>query len=446
MISSHFDNLPKLTKEDAFNILSKNVNFIDLASDYYKAIFHLAKYPSADVEDKLIAFLKLSSDEIAVRIGKRKAIEVLASFKCQRAIPLIAEHLNSNDQYIVENSIIALQLLNCKNPEIVNHMSNLLDQNKHNQRILIQTISRLGGKKEIKKIAKLIENKKVPSEIRGAAIAAIIRINGEMKYSGELKKHLRLTNQQKRLLAVKDIIDSERIDLLPYVLKSPVPTSFRVKAIKALWPKSELEINNMNLFSAIESTIIDDPKNINFIKLIPNCTNIDSLVKELFSTDFDRSYQALYKLSDFKADEIWDVLKAYTYNSKKDYGVLYFFVNLFGLKSDWSAPALNEIRNILEFALSDTWPDFMKFRAKAITSLSILFPVLCKKKLSQFLNESLTPYWINRFAALMCIEKFLDNQFINKNEALELIKGSLSDNNFYVCAKAKKLLHIHLKI
>ena len=72
MINSYFDNLPKLTKKEACELLSKNIDSINLSSDYYKAVFHLAKYPCSEVEDKLIAFLNLPSDEMPIQIAKRK--------------------------------------------------------------------------------------------------------------------------------------------------------------------------------------------------------------------------------------------------------------------------------------------------------------------------------------------------------------------------------------
>ena len=45
-----FDNLPQLSKNDALKILKTPIHQLSLASDYYKAVFHLAKYPSPETE------------------------------------------------------------------------------------------------------------------------------------------------------------------------------------------------------------------------------------------------------------------------------------------------------------------------------------------------------------------------------------------------------------
>ena len=58
MKRSPFDNLPALSKEEALEILSRPYCDLNLSSDYYKAAFHLAKYPGKDTEEALLALLK----------------------------------------------------------------------------------------------------------------------------------------------------------------------------------------------------------------------------------------------------------------------------------------------------------------------------------------------------------------------------------------------------
>ena len=70
-----FDNLPPISKKKAFQILSKKIDELELPSDYYKAVFHLLKYPGPDTEKLLLDLLISSSNEHCVLIAKRKAIE-----------------------------------------------------------------------------------------------------------------------------------------------------------------------------------------------------------------------------------------------------------------------------------------------------------------------------------------------------------------------------------
>ena len=94
MNASPFDNLPPLSQKDALEILSTPTNKLNLISDYYKAAFHLVKYPGLKTEQALLALVKSASNELSVSIARRKAIEGLARLGCKAAIPSI-EAINS---------------------------------------------------------------------------------------------------------------------------------------------------------------------------------------------------------------------------------------------------------------------------------------------------------------------------------------------------------------
>ncbi len=73
-IRTIFDNLPKLTKDEVFTILSKPNEQLELSSDYYKAVFHSFKYTGIDTEDKLLKLLESEYKAEPVSLAKRKAI------------------------------------------------------------------------------------------------------------------------------------------------------------------------------------------------------------------------------------------------------------------------------------------------------------------------------------------------------------------------------------
>ncbi len=103
MQSNPFNNLPKIKKRDAINILRKPISEVDHLVDYYKAVFHLANFPCEESEMVLLDFVKYDSQKLEYKIAKRKAIEVLAIFDCKKAIPTIADFIqnNNNDEYLV---------------------------------------------------------------------------------------------------------------------------------------------------------------------------------------------------------------------------------------------------------------------------------------------------------------------------------------------------------
>ena len=124
-----FDTLPPLSKNDALKILKTPLNELRLASDYYKAVFHLAKHPSIETEKALISLVKPQSNQQSILIAKRKAIEVLAKFGCANAIPLIGNCLHSSDPYLVENSALALAEIGCNETKI--HKNSFRKFDKH---------------------------------------------------------------------------------------------------------------------------------------------------------------------------------------------------------------------------------------------------------------------------------------------------------------------------
>ena len=63
-----FDNLPKINKEDAINILKKATAKVKFSADYYKAVFHLANFPCEESENVLLDFIKLDFEQLEPRL------------------------------------------------------------------------------------------------------------------------------------------------------------------------------------------------------------------------------------------------------------------------------------------------------------------------------------------------------------------------------------------
>ena len=125
MNSRPFDTLPPLSKNDALQILKTPLNELKLASDFYKAVFHLAKYPSIETEKALISIVKSESNNQSILIAKRKAIEVLGQMKCKNAIQEIASNLYSKDPYTVENVVLALHQIGFHDSKLHSLISSL---------------------------------------------------------------------------------------------------------------------------------------------------------------------------------------------------------------------------------------------------------------------------------------------------------------------------------
>ena len=72
----------------------------------------------------LLDFIKYDCEKLEYKIAKRKAIEVLAIFDCQKAIPTIADFLqdHNNDTYLVESAVWSLGKLQCNDINIINNI------------------------------------------------------------------------------------------------------------------------------------------------------------------------------------------------------------------------------------------------------------------------------------------------------------------------------------
>ncbi len=438
MKKSPFDNLPELTQEEALRILSTPVGDLKLFSDYYKAAFHLVKYPGVNTENALIDLVKSKGSEQAFVIGRRKAIDSLAKLGCKRAISIIGSCLNSKDPYLVENAAWALKELGCKDKKLIAKMISLLDDPLQNRRILIKSISSLGDLRVVKKIRFLLQEPAIEKTLKTASIAALSELLGEKSQLNLIHECLRDPMQNNRHSAIYDLIDSRDFDQLGVILMAPVSPSFRLLAIEKLWPKDKQEIMNLDLLKIIDSILVDHPDDLDLLHRYDCEPSIGFLVEELFGTDFSRCYLALKTLINSSTTLIEPVLRDQLERARKDYGALYFFSVLFLNKSDWTVEMSLNIEEITGFCLSSSWPDVIKFRPISILNLKKFNSLKFVERLSIFLDPLKTPYWFSRYAALHSAEALIKEK--EMEELFPIIKTSNRDSNWFVRLKYEAIL------
>ena len=240
-----------------------------------------------------------------------------------------------------------------------------------------------------------------------------------------------------RQCAVNDIIDAGATDLLDFILKSPVAPSFRMRALNILWPKNLESINGLDLFSAIDLLVTDDPNNLENLGDYPTIMEDSYHIQELLNTDFRRSYLSLKILIKMDPDDIWMTLSKYIHKIKIDYGGLYFLMILFRSVSGWNEDALVEIKAITRSCLGSNWPEFMKFKPAAILTLMQLEPETAVGLVPKWLDESTTPFWASRYATLIALEKLMknDKSFILHSSVL----SNRNDTHRFVDAKIRDM-------
>ena len=438
MNAGPFDNLPPLSKSDALRILKTPIKDLALSSDYYKAVFHLSKYYCSESEKALLDLVKSDSKEASVLLAKRKAIEVLGRMKCKKAIPYIGKALNSSDPFIVENSAWALQEIGCNNIDFHNCIGSLLDNPNHNHRVLIQSLAKMNAITQLSKIEKVYYKDNISPGIKGASIAAIKILTGKLSDTDLLRNYLDLDNQNDRQAAVQDVIDSQAYKLLGYVLKTPISPFFRIRALDLLWPKIQSEFLEFNILNSIEFVLLEDPREVRLIKNKICSPDVNLLIHDLFSPDFNQCYASLKLLLEQKPSEILLALENNWDKLKKDYGVVYFLVILFRYM-DISLLDFKKIGlELIEHCLDQSWSPFMKFKPQAILLSCQLDTNLFKTNFDNWLDESISPNWLCRYSALMCYERLIENNKFNikKDKILE----KKTDSNKFVRLKAKYIL------
>ncbi len=440
----NFDTLPQLSKNNALEILETPLEQLKLSSDYYKAVFHLSKYPSKETEAALIDLIKSNSLEQPVLIAKRKAIEVLGRMGCKNAIPYIGENLNSNDPYIVENSALALQEIGCNEIKFLNLIGDLLEQPNQNKRVLIQCLGRMGAVSELSKIQKIFNQKGIPSSIKGASIAAISSLTGDQKNIELLADFLNSPNQNDRICAIQDIIDAKAYKLISLVLATPISPFFRIHTITSLLTNIYNKEINRSIINSLDSIVLDDPNNLRLLGIYPEETKCNFLFNELFSPDFNRAYYALRKLKTIDSRLIWIEIKTCWERFKKDYGALYFLVILLRyleINTEQERKVSNEIIN---YCLDNAWPDYMKFKPQAIFSSIYIDLTFVNENIQIWLDNTKTKYWFSRYAALMAIENLIISNRISENHKNLLV--DIDETNQFVKIKLDYIVSKYLLI
>ena len=427
-----FNNLPKINKKDAINILKKPISEIKLSAEYYKAVFHLANFNCEESENVLLEFIKYDCEKLEFKIAKRKAIEVLACFGCKKAIPIISDFLKKDDPYLVETVIWSLSKLKCNNIDVINKICSILYTQFNNKRIVIQALTSLGVKKEIEKIRSLSKDKQSSNGVKGASLSALIKLAGEEDKLNELKDFLRLSNQNDRHCAVQDIVNAGHISMIPFLIKAPISPSFKIQAIDSLWVDELLSSENVNLLDSIDSVIIDDPEKIDTLDIKNFETDINFLIEQLFHTDFNRCYKSMKELKQYSSEEILYNLNINWDRAKFDYGAIYFFINSYKLSLE-NGLSDKYISEKVDFLLSDDWPNYMKFKSSAIQVLGYFSEKNFYDKFYRFSDELLNPFWKNRYTALLVFQNkknYLDNNYA---------KLFLNDSHRFVRLKAKQI-------
>ena len=122
--------------------------------------------------------------------------------------------------------------------------------------------------------------------VRGAAIAAMVRLSGERSNLQALGDHLFDPNQMVRQCTVQDIIDSDASELLSDLLQAPISPSFRLRAIQSFINQKKNLESNQPYIAAIDQILRDDPRKIAVLHSFSETISAEILLQNLFHLFF----------------------------------------------------------------------------------------------------------------------------------------------------------------
>ena len=426
-----FDNIhPNLTKESALRILVSPEEDLEFSSDYYMAVSHLLNFPGAQTEDALLEIAKNESRSQAVRLARRKSLEVLARLGCTRALPVVVQCLNHDDPYLVENAVWALLQLRCQDSNAHQRLIELLEENKANQRVVIHCLAGLDVQGAVEAIQKCLQSPDV--SIRSSAGSALCRLTNDRSYVFDLEPSLFSKSQMDRQMVIEDLADCKGIELLGLVLKSPVSPVFRLRFVQAVCSTDQsASVKGFNLVDLLDQILIDSPESLTLNQAFSENTTVNECFEGLFSNDFARCYHCLAKLSSKGGDELWPYFSEQWYNRAfNDYGAHYFFLRLIGFASDWPSDHIQELQELLIDAVNNLRPQFSKSRPIALLSLYALSPEKISSDWLVQILASPNSGWQLQYAALMIAQQSCSQSHVVLHADHEIAEKLASSHPF----------------
>ena len=424
-MDKRFINLFNLTEDQAIALLDTPQDQLDEEDSRYIAASHLVNFPTEKTIAALIRAIQTTDPQLDNRIVRRKSVETLGRLEAVQALPVIQECLADDDCYTVENAVWAIGEIGTQDATILEAMAALLDKPSQTYRVIIHTLTKLDYQPALARIRKFVDVDDKP--IASAAMAAVCRMTGDYSGMAQVVEFLQHENVYTRRLCIQDLIDAKYYSAIPAIAKAPVSLVFRLRGIRLL---AEAGMPDAITWDAVrpslEAVLRDHPRDLEMVHEYDQPPVLDFVIRELYETDFGRSYLATQTILETYADVAPAAIMA-TYEAEgyADYGAHYHVMKLLGwLKY---APATDMLIEIL----NHPQPQFQKSRAAAALALGEIGDPRAIEPLKACLSARI---WDLKYAALLALEQLGDTS------GFALVA---QDADWAVRAKAQRYLANH---
>ena len=399
-MDKRFANIFGLTEEQCIALLDTPPEQAADQSERYVAASQLANYPSEASIDALIRAVNNTYDSLDNRITRRKSVESLGKLKAVRGLKAIQTCLADADRYTVESAVWSIGEIGTEDTEVLEEIAQLLTKPDQTYRVILHSLVKLDYGASVDRVRPFMEHDDEPTA--SAAIAAVCRFAQDFSHIERIISFLQSDSVNARRACLEDLINSRYYPAIPAIARCPISLMFRLRAVRTLAEDGIAAgaVSLDDVLPVIEQILLDHPKDLELVHEYDQAPSLEFLIRELYQTDFGRTYLAIQTLIEQQADSAPAALFAtYEAEAHNDYGAHYHVMKLMGWLKYQPAYAL------LVEALNNTAPQFMKSRSAAALSLAELGD---RQAIPLLQASAQSKIWRLQYASLVALERLGD--------------------------------------
>ena len=360
-MSERFDTLfAGMSEEIAMSTLLKQPDELENPGWKYLAATRLGACSSTESLDLLLEAGANPSEDLYVRITRRKALDALGRRKSPKAIPVLLDALTADDEPTVVNAADAIARIGTPlNADEQDKLISALDGPDNQRRAVIQAFTRLDMPDRDVAIDACRQD--ANPLVSGAAHAHHVRLNRDPAGLSPMIAQLQDDNPGRRRAAVIDLGDAGRVEALEPLIHCPVSMPLRAKSAFLMATTHDGSIDPKAV-ELLEQLLQDDPRHLNLNGLTPTEPFEDAIQAGLQHRDEARQYAAARALMSLPKDTQLQMIDALRSSLGSDYGVHYLLASCTGLLQ------LIERCDLVRDALAETAPQYAKSRVAAAWS------------------------------------------------------------------------------
>ena len=400
-MDKRFANIFGLTEEQSITLLDTSPEQAADESERYIAASQLANYQSAASIEALIRAVKTTYDSLDNRITRRKAVESLGKLKAKQGLNVIRGCFGDADRYTVEAAVWAVGEIGTNCAEILDEIAQLLARPDQTYRVIIHTLVKLDATAAADRVHPFMTHGDEPTA--SAAIAAVCRFTKDTSHIDRVLSFLQSDSVTTRRACLEDLINARYYPAIPAIARCPISLMFRLRAVRTL---AEIgmatgEVTLEQELPVLDQILLYHPQELDLVHTYDQPPTLEFLIRELYQTDFGRTYLAIQTLIEQSPEAapaaLFDTYKSEAHN---DYGAHYHVMKLMGWLNHQPA------YDLLIETLNNTAPQFMKSRAAAALSLGYLGD---SRAVAPLQTSAHSRIWMLQYASLMALEKLGDH-------------------------------------